>query len=224
MSHITMDNAENNATAMEELQELFKIDNIKFDHKDNRVGCYPHIINICVSHIVSSLSKVDLDDVNLGGINPVVDSNDNREEVTWGKTKEGNGGDENDEDEEDEEDDGGYTVEGDESDRISSKFYNKGPEDLEIWFAKVKQNPVNRACALVRAIRLSGVRREEFSRTIKSGNTGRMFKEEGKVVMVKELQLIKDVKHRWDSLYLMIVRLLELRLVISFPISYYWHF
>jgi hypothetical protein len=82
MGHITMDNAENNATAMEELQELFKIDNIKFDHKDNRVGCYPHIINICVSHIVSSLSKADLDDVNLGGINPVVDSNDNREEVT----------------------------------------------------------------------------------------------------------------------------------------------
>jgi hypothetical protein len=58
-----MDNAENNAVAMRELQELFEKEGIKFDHKDNRIGCYPHIINICVSHIVSSLTEVDAGDL-----------------------------------------------------------------------------------------------------------------------------------------------------------------
>lgn len=59
IGHITLDNAENHATAMAALQELLEEKGIMFDHKDNRIGCYPHIINICVSHIMSSLTKVD---------------------------------------------------------------------------------------------------------------------------------------------------------------------
>ena len=57
-----MDNAENNTMAMKELWGLLAKEEIKFDDKDNWIGCYPHIINICILHIVSSLTK-DVDDV-----------------------------------------------------------------------------------------------------------------------------------------------------------------
>jgi hypothetical protein len=180
-----MDNAENNAVAMRELQELFEKEDIKFDHKDNRIGCYPHIINICVSHIVSSLTEVDAGDLDTD------DSSD------------------------DESDDGGYVggYAGDtEREVIDSRQINTA--ELKRWFENVKRDPVKRARAVVRTVRSSGQRKEAFLALIKSGNQTGMFRdEEGKPMKIKELQLLKDVKHRWDSLYLMLSRLQELRQV-----------
>ena len=43
--------------------------------------------------------------------------------------------------------------------------------------------------------------------------------EDGNVIKLKDKQLIRDVKHRWDSLYLMLERLEEMRKV-GFPTSY----
>ena len=110
-----MDNAENNATAMKELEELFKMKDpdITFDHKDNRIPCYPHIINICVSHILKSLTKSkafeeddDVEDDDDGDVN--VDDDDE---------------DENSEDEFDVEDN----------------------ESLQEWMTKLQRDPVKRA-------------------------------------------------------------------------------
>jgi len=64
IGHIMLDNAENNATTMKELEDLLHKEGIKFDAKDNRISCYLHIINICISHIVSSLVKVGANDLN----------------------------------------------------------------------------------------------------------------------------------------------------------------
>ncbi|KIL56504.1 hypothetical protein M378DRAFT_17024 [Amanita muscaria Koide BX008] len=50
-----LNNAENNAAAIQELQHLLnnhKNSHIEFDHLNNHVGCYPHIINICSTHIL----------------------------------------------------------------------------------------------------------------------------------------------------------------------------
>src|SRR6266540_7405540 len=66
-----MDNASNNDAAMTELEVILAEKNVKFDAREQRIRCYPHIINICVSHIVKSLGKVDDevvdDEVNDGG-------------------------------------------------------------------------------------------------------------------------------------------------------------
>jgi hypothetical protein len=194
-----MDNAENNATCMTELQALFKKDGIEYDHKDNRIGCYAHIINICVQHIVSSLTKVDHSD------------SDDEKTARKGKGKED---DEEDDDEDEDEDDGGYMGKGDASDRIRSDQYSTNRKTQK-WFEHLKRGTVNRARAIVRTVRSSGQRRMELLKVIRAGNLIGNFKDEDEnTIQVKELELIKDVKHRWDSLYLMISRLKELAPVI----------
>jgi len=62
VSYFTLDNATNNAVAMEELQywlaEREINDMLKFDHLKHRVWCYAHIINICSSHIVALFTSI----------------------------------------------------------------------------------------------------------------------------------------------------------------------
>ena len=57
-----LDNAKNNAVAMQELQSLLAkremAIRLNFDHLKHRVQCYAHIINICSSHIISSMTSV----------------------------------------------------------------------------------------------------------------------------------------------------------------------
>ena len=40
LGHITLDNAENNAVAMKELEQLLVKEKITFDAKDNRIPCH----------------------------------------------------------------------------------------------------------------------------------------------------------------------------------------
>jgi hypothetical protein len=43
---------------MQELQKLFKDREINsFDAKDNKIMCFPHVINIAVQHVLSGMSK-----------------------------------------------------------------------------------------------------------------------------------------------------------------------
>src|SRR5713226_5838754 len=57
-----LDNAENNAVAMQELQSLLAkremAVRLDFNHLKHHVRCYAHIINICSSHIISSMTFV----------------------------------------------------------------------------------------------------------------------------------------------------------------------
>jgi len=57
-----LDNAKNNAVAMQELQSLLAKHEtaigLDFDHLKHHIWCYAHIINICSSHIISSMTSV----------------------------------------------------------------------------------------------------------------------------------------------------------------------
>jgi hypothetical protein len=70
---------------------------------------------------------------------------------------------------------------------------------------------IEHARSVVRAIRGSGMRRDTFRDVIKNGNANKWFMEGSKVVMLKELELLRDVRTRWDSVYKMLSRLRELR-------------
>jgi hypothetical protein len=74
-------------------------------------------------------------------------------------------------------------------------------------------NPIVLARAVVRAIRGSGLRRDAFDEVIKNGNDKGWFKEGRplKIVKVKQQQLLRDVRTRWDSVYKMLTRLRDLR-------------
>lgn len=73
------------------------------------------------------------------------------------------------------------------------------------------RNQVGHARSVVRAVRGSGMRRDTFRDVINNGNANKWFMEGSKVVALKELQLLHDVRTRWDSVYRMLNRLRELR-------------
>jgi hypothetical protein len=56
---------ETNAAMMRKLEPLFRERDIPFDAKNNRINCFPHIINIIAQHIIKKVSKTvaaDADD------------------------------------------------------------------------------------------------------------------------------------------------------------------
>jgi len=74
-------------------------------------------------------------------------------------------------------------------------------------------NPIALAHSVVGAIRASGNHRKEFTQAIMDGNDRGYFMEgqPPKAVPVKQVQLLRDVQTRWDSVFLMLRRLCELR-------------
>ncbi|KAN0120540.1 Ribonuclease H-like domain containing protein [Russula decolorans] len=177
IGHFTLDNAENNATAMRELEALLKLhdDDIEFDHLNNRIRCYPHIINICSSHIIASstrISKRFLETLKSEFAGDLVYSN----------------------------------IEGDEDD-----------DDIWAWYIGLKRDPIKRARRIVRIVRSSDQRKQAFKKVINTGNHSGWFRShDNEVIELPDLELLRDVKTRWDSVYCMIERLLVLRPAIDF--------
>lgn len=62
--------------------------------------------------------------------------------------------------------------------------------------------------ALIKAIRASGQRQADFLGVVASGNKAGWWKDsQDKVVELKALKFILDVRTRWDSTYQMLIRL-----------------
>ncbi|KAN0113698.1 hypothetical protein V8E52_007497, partial [Russula decolorans] len=153
-----LDNAENNATAMRELEALLKLhdDDIEFDHLNNRIRCYPHIINICSSHIIAS----------------------------------------------------------------STQQFDILDDKVRAWYIGLKRDPIKRARRIVRIVRSSDQRKQAFKKVINTGNHSGWFRShDNEVIELPDLELLRDVKTRWDSVYCMIERLLVLRPAIDFFFS-----
>jgi hypothetical protein len=76
----------------------------------------------------------------------------------------------------------------------------------------VKRDPIALGRVVVRTVRASGQRRVHFTDVIKVGNEKKHFFLGDVVeIMVPDLQLLRDVRTRWDSIYFMIHRLRVLR-------------
>jgi hypothetical protein len=77
----------------------------------------------------------------------------------------------------------------------------------------IARDTISHARTVVRVIRASGMRRDAFDEVIVNGNSKGWFKEgqPPKIVQLKKLQLLRDVRTRWDSEYYMLRRLRELR-------------
>ena len=163
---------------------------INFDHLNHRVRCYAHIINICCSHIISSLtSKSNFPDHEYTSDDSGDESDDNDLDLN-----------------------------------LNHDFDQLELDDIlrdREWSEGIKRDPLRCARRIIRLLRSSDQRREGLRKFIQDGNQRRWFtmkENDGKrvVVQVPELQPLRDVKTRWDSVYLMLRRLRQLR-----PVSHF---
>lgn len=168
--HFTLDNADNNITMMKHLEELLAERELplEFQAQDRRIMCFPHVINICVQHVLDSFSDPDLEKVALAWVDA----------------------------------------------------FDDDAVDKDLYIEAVKKNPLVLGRVIVRVIRASGLRRDEFSIAVKTGNLQAWFKTPaGETVVVPETQLLRDVRTRWDSTYFMVNRLRALRLAVDWFLS-----
>jgi hypothetical protein len=171
---------------------------IDFNHLNHCVRCYAHIINICSSHVISSMmsvSKQYLSELKVP-INPSHTFHD---------------------DSDDESDDGNIDTEGNIDELELDGCYNDlGKPELKGWFAGIKRNPLKRACRIICLLRSSDKHREDFRKSIEDGNEQKWFSEKTQsgeclLVQVPKLELLRDVKTRWESVYKMLQCLRQLR-------------
>jgi hypothetical protein len=187
---------------MKELQSLLNKREtsvmVNFEHLKNRVRCYAHIINICSSHVISSMTSVSKRYLSKLKV-PIESSPMIRDDSE----------DESDFDEVDPE----YDV--DELD-LADCYDGCDDSNFEGWVAGIKRDPLGRARRIIRLLCSSDLRREGFCKFIQDGNEQKWFSEKTKSgkhhsVQVPELQLLRDVKTRWDSVYMMLKCLRVLR-------------
>jgi hypothetical protein len=197
--------------AMEELRsELDKCriaSIVGFDLENNHIQCYAHTINICSSHIIasfsatpkSSLSRLKVpfnDDFPIHN-----DSDSDNEPDSWN---------------EDKITDQDFEVE------LPVHYGCLGTPRFKTWAKGMKRDPLRCARRVIRLLHSSDNHRTKFQAFIKNGNICHMFNRkdaDGNLIptTVEQLELLRDVKMRWDSVYLMLLHLRELR-----PISCSW--
>ena len=52
-----MDNATNNNTFIANLEELLRRRDIVYDSSQHRIICFPHVVHICVMHVIKQFTK-----------------------------------------------------------------------------------------------------------------------------------------------------------------------
>ena len=167
---------------LKERNKTTGVDIAKFDAEKNRVRCYAHIINICSSHIVSSLSSTP---------NLVSDSSTH-----------------------DFEDSDGWDEAVPDSDYSFDELRLDSDEDDTPGFENkncARGDALKRARKLVRFLQSSDEQKLGFRNFIKRGNEVGLFNRvvgrEMQMVKVPVVEPVRDVKMRWDSAYLMVLRL-----------------
>lgn len=159
-----MDNADNNDKMTEVLQGLLAKRDIDFDHRDRRIRCLPHILNICSGHVVDALTDQEL--IEIAGS------------------------------------------------RFSA-LINDLDDDGETYQEALESDPISLSRGVVHVLRASGQRRDQFEDYILEGNQAGYWDAEdeyglptgtGEKVAIRVVQLLRDVRTRWDSVYYMIRR------------------
>ncbi len=195
-----LNNAENNTVAMQELQSLLaKCEmaiRLNFNHLKHHVWYYTHIINICSSHIISSMTSVSK--WYLSNLKVPADTDH------MFCTKDDNDLDDGDIDSDANEDIAKLQLDG--------CYDAHGNADLKEWFAGIKCDPLRHAHKVICLLCSSDLHKQNFHEFIQSGNEQKWFTkldDNGKHVMVQicELQLLRDVKTRWGSVYMMLKHL-----------------
>jgi len=160
--HWTLDNAEMNATFIKAFGELMHARDFPYDPEDSRIMCFPHIINICSTHVIESFTNTALADEQAEfdpTLPPLVPAEQTYDEAC-------------------------------------------------------ARDPIALCRSIVRAVRASGKRREHMQGIIREGNAKGWFRSQedtNETIQIPDVQLLHDVRTRWDSVFRMIQRCCILR-------------
>ena len=153
-----LNNAENNTVAMQELQSLLaKCEmavGLNFDHLKHCVWCYAHIINICSSHIISSMTSVSkwyLSDLKVPA---------DTDHMFCAE-------DDDDLDDSDIDSDANENIA---KLRLDGCYDAHGDADLKEWFAGIKHDPLRHARRVIHLLHSSDLCKQNFCGFIQSGN------------------------------------------------------
>jgi hypothetical protein len=180
---------------------------VGFNPENNCVWCHAHTINICSSHIIASFTttpKSSLSGLKVPFNNDFLTRNDSDSD------------NELDNQNEDKIDDQDFEVE------LPARYSCPGTLRFKTWVKGMKHDPLRCTCRVIRLLRSSDKHRTEFKAFIESGNTCNMFSRKdsnGQIALttVQQLGLLRDMKTWWDSVYLVLLHLRELR-----PVSCSW--
>ena len=221
---------------MRELERLLKYRDLdfKFNHLKSRVRCFPHIINICVSHIIASSTQVSKEYINSlrsEGDDDFLSSNIENNDDNNNDNNDNNDDNNNDNDDNNNDDDDDNNNDNNDNDSHYNKanprrirrhipklklknFELDGLSTEELaWFSGMKRDLVKRACTVICILRSLDQRKRDFKEVIKNGNKSKWFRGVNSVVVVPDLESLRDIKTQWDSTYAMIKCLVVLRLV-----------
>ena len=122
---------------MKELQALLVQRDVVFDNLNNRVMCYPHIINICTAHIVAASTQVSK------------------------KYLDSNGWDNGDDDDDDDDIDTSSPYQT--GPQLDEAFIASQPLARQAWLRSLSRDPVRLVADIVRYIRASDSRKQSFA-------------------------------------------------------------
>ena len=93
-----------------------------------------------------------------------------------------------------------------------------GHPNQQTFEEAVRWDPMALGCNIVQVLRNSGQRCNHFNDTVRDGNKKGWFQagDPPKPIQLPQVQLLRDVVTRWDSVYYMVRRLHEMHLVGSF--------
>jgi hypothetical protein len=186
---------------MHELKALLKHrdSDFKFDHHKNCIRCFPHIINICISHIIASSTQVS------------------KKYLKSLKSEGDDGLSYSDDDDDDDNSHNNIALPRKIRRDISKlKLKNFELEKLsaedQAWFSGMNRDPIKHTRAIVRILRSSDQRKQDFKEVIKNRNKSGWFRGINSfAIVVPNLEPLRDVKTRWVSIYTMIEHLVVLR-------------
>jgi hypothetical protein len=198
---------------MQKLQSLLDKHEIAtmvgFDHLNHRICCYAHIVNICSSHIIASMTSTST-----SFSNPRAPLHSHH--TICNESDDSYGGSDRDSDD----------VSDDNESNLDTLepclcFDDRGDAELGQWFAGIKHDPLKCARKVVRFLHSSDQHREGLHKFIKDGNKHSWFtgKDNGGkciTLQILQMELLRDVRTWWDSVYMMLEHLRQLRLV-RFP-------
>jgi hypothetical protein len=95
---------------------------------------------------------------------------------------------------------------------LDEEQFNILDDKVQAWYIGLKHDPIKRAHRIVRIVRSSDQRKQAFKKVINTGNHSGWFRShDNEVIELLDLELLRDVKTQWDSVYCMIEHLLVLR-------------